>query len=104
MSPITFDSDDKIHVMSSSVSTATSKVHSLHIADRLIGNSSNIYTVGQLKRMLLVQDPKIHLLANDLLKPLAPWWRSFGYITIKNENDEFEPISGFISCLKCGYL
>ena len=33
-------------------------------------------------------------------KVLAPWWRSFGYITIKNENDEFEHIDGFISCLK----
>ena len=47
-----------------------------------------------------MQDPKIGLVTNNLSKPLAPWWRSFEYVTIKNENDEFEPINGFISCLK----
>ena len=51
--------------------------------------------------MLLVQDPKNCLVANDSSKPSALWWRSFEYVAIKNENDEFERINGFISCLKC---
>ena len=51
MNSITFDSDDEIRVMSSSVPAATSKVHSSHLANRLTGNSSNIYIVEQLKRI-----------------------------------------------------
>ena len=47
MVSITFDSDDEIRVISSSVSAVTSKVSSSHLADRLTGNSSNIYTVEQ---------------------------------------------------------
>ena len=27
--------------------------------------------------------------------------RSFGYVTVKNNNNRFERINGFISCLKC---
>ena len=57
MNSITFDSDDGIRLMSSSVPAATSKVRSSHLADRLTRNSSNIYTDEQLKRMLLMQDP-----------------------------------------------
>ena len=82
MNSILFDSDDEIHVMSSSVLAATLKVRLSYLTDGLTRNSSNIYTVEQLKRMLLVQDPKIRLVANDLSKPLAPWWRSFGYVQL----------------------
>ena len=51
--------------------------------------------------MLLVQDAKIRLVTNDSSKLLAPWWHSFGYVTIKNENDKFERVNDFISCRKC---
>ena len=101
MSSITFDSNDEIRVMSSSVPAATSIVCSSHLADRLTGNSSNIYTVERLKRMLLVQAPKIRLVPNHSSKLLVPWWRSFGYVAIKNENNEFERANSFIRCLKC---
>ena len=51
--------------------------------------------------MLLLHDPKIRLESHDATKPCISWWRSFGYLTIKNENNKFEGINGFISYLKC---
>ena len=85
--------------MPSSVLAATSKVRSSRLADRLLGSSSNIYTVEQLKRILLVHNPKIPFPANDMSKLLAPWWRSFEYVTVKNESDEFERINSFIGLM-----
>ena len=85
----------------SSVPVATSIVRSSHLDDPSTGNSSNIYTVEQLKRMLLVQDSQTRLVTNDSSKPLTPWGRSFRYATIKNEKDEFERVNGFISSLTC---
>ena len=64
MSSRAVDSDEEIRVMSSSVPAATPNVCSSLLADRLTENLSNIYSVEQLKRTLLVQDPKIRLVPN----------------------------------------
>ncbi|CAF3919288.1 unnamed protein product, partial [Rotaria sp. Silwood1] len=44
---------------------------------------------------------KFRILNNESTKPLASWWRSFGYPAVQKEKDEFERIPGYISCLKC---
>ncbi|CAF2972666.1 unnamed protein product, partial [Rotaria sp. Silwood2] len=44
---------------------------------------------------------KYRLVSNDSTKSLAAWWRAFGFINVQNENNKFEQIAGYISCLKC---
>jgi hypothetical protein len=53
------------------------------------------------RKFLLKKKQKLGLENKDSTKALVPCWRSFGYITVKNEKNRFERISCFISCFKC---
>jgi hypothetical protein len=44
---------------------------------------------------------RFRLIKNDSKTVLAPWWRTFGFITVRNKNNEFDRINGSISCRKC---
>ncbi|CAF1275734.1 unnamed protein product [Rotaria sordida] len=60
-----------------------------------------LYSSRQLQHLLLTDKKKFCILNNKSDKTLAPWWRSFGYPAILNENNEFKRIPGFVSCIKC---
>ncbi|CAF4039435.1 unnamed protein product [Rotaria sp. Silwood1] len=88
---ISFSSVDENEISilsSSSISTA-------------VTTSSHTYTSNQLQRLLQKEKKKFRILNNESTKPLASWWRSFGYPAVQKEKDEFERIPGYISCLKC---
>jgi hypothetical protein len=112
MSSISFESYDDIILMSSGELDVTSNSSSSRVRNDSASSSSRVrndsassstdsYTSEQLKQFLLKKNEKYRLISNDSTKSLAPWWRAFGVITVQNENNEFEPIVGFISCLKC---
>ena len=63
--------------------------------------SASSYTIDRLQRLLKHEKEKYSILTNDSVKTLAPWWRSFGFPAVRNEEDQFERIPGFISCFKC---
>jgi hypothetical protein len=65
------------------------------------GASASSCTSNQLQRLLKYEKQKYSILKNESVKPLASWWRSFGYPAVLNEKNEFQRIPGFISCLKC---
>lgn len=61
------------------------------------------YTPDRLKRLLQHEKHKFRILKNESPKPLASWWRTFGYPALLNEKNEFQRIPGFISCFKCSH-
>jgi hypothetical protein len=63
--------------------------------------TTSSYTSKQLQRLLIKEKQKFRILKNESTKIIASWWRSFGYPAVLNEQDQFERIPGFISCLKC---
>ncbi|CAF1294249.1 unnamed protein product [Rotaria sordida] len=101
MNSATFNSDDEIYVLSSADRSADASNIS---SPGLLNDStppSNSYTSEQLNHFLLRKNENFRLENNNSTKILAPWWRAFGYITVKNKKKEFERINGFISCVKC---
>ncbi len=54
-----------------------------------------------MQQLLKYDKQKDCILTNESVKPLASWWRSFGYSNILNEKNEFQWVLGFISCFKC---
>ncbi len=77
MSSISFDSDDDdICVVS---------IPDVHDASKISSSAEKSYTPEQLKQFLLKKDHNFRLENNESKKALAPWWRSFGYVTVKNK-------------------
>jgi len=50
------------------------------------------YTCDRLQRLLKFEKEKYSILNNTSTKPLASWWRSFGYPAVLNEKKESERI------------
>ncbi len=63
--------------------------------------SDAFFQCSQLQLLLKYEKQKYCISNNESVKPLAPWWRSFGYPAVLNKKKEFQWIFGFISCLKC---
>ena len=101
MSSISFDSDDDIHSLSTIHVNNTSNSPTDRRINDINSSSSNIYTPEQIKHFLFIKDQRFYIDNNISTKPLACWWRSFGYVYVKNKKNEFEKINGFISCFKC---
>jgi hypothetical protein len=74
--------DDDIIPISTSISTAATA-------------SSTSYTSDQLQRLLKYEKQKVRILNSESAKPLASWWRSFGYpaVQIKKMNLNEFPVS-----------
>ena len=95
-------SDDEIYVLSSAdLNDGSSSTYSSSLVNDSTSLSSNSYTPEQLNRFLSRKDENFRLENNNSTKVLALWWCSFGYVTVKNNRNEFERINGFISCFKC---
>jgi hypothetical protein len=89
---------DDIH---SSTSADEDIIHILTSSTTFTGAGASSYTSDQLQRLLKYEKQKYSILTNESVKPLAPWWRSFGYPAVINEENQFQRIPGFISCFKC---
>ena len=96
------NSDDEIYVLSSAdLNDGSSSIYSSSLLNDSTSLSSNSYTPEQLNRFLSRKDENFRLENNNSTKVLPLWWRSFGYVTVKNNRNEFERINGYISYLKC---
>ena len=64
-------------------------------------SATTSYILNQIQLFLSTDKEKFCILKHGSTKPLAIWWRAFGYPTTLNRTDEFERSPGFISCFKC---
>lgn len=103
MSSIIFDPSDENPMVPSKTDqrAVTSSPHNVRARNDSTSSQSHLYTAEQLKSFLVKRNRRFQIVQNDKRKMTASWWRSFGYIAVKNQIDEFEQIDGYIACFKC---
>ncbi|CAM4812822.1 unnamed protein product [Rotaria magnacalcarata] len=65
--------------------------------------SSPPLTSAKIKILLSNEKQKYQVIEKEssTSTPAAGWWETFGYPAVKDENDKFCRIKGYISCVKC---
>lgn len=59
------------------------------------------FSSDKIRKLLQMDKTKYTVIKNESAKPIASWWKTFGFPAMIDEKNEVKRILGYISCFRC---